>query len=120
MKAKDEDRAKKYENELIAAIKKYKWMQWAHIDWEALSFKRATAYNHKIEQLDTIKNAFEYNRSKAVNYLLQKWINSDNSTLQIAAMRICADEETRQKLNQQYIDHTSKGEAIKIILPNAD
>jgi len=101
-----------YEKQLIAAIKKWKWMRWSHIDWDVLDFSRATAYNHDLDKLDTIKETFEHNRSKGVNYLLQKWINSDNATLQIAAMRIIADDSDRQKLNQQYIDHTSKGESI--------
>lgn len=104
---------KEYEQELIATIKELNWMRWSHIVWETLSFSRPTAYNHKLETLDTIKDAFQENRRKGVNYLLQKWINSDNATLQIAAMRIIADEEDRQKLNQQYIDHTTGGDRLK-------
>ena len=106
------EKQQKYETELIEAIKRHKWMRWAHIDWDSLSFSRPTAYNYKLETLDTIKAAFEHNRNKGVNYLLQKWISSDNATLQIAAMRIIAEEEDRQRLNQHYIDHTSKGEKI--------
>lgn len=102
-----------YEKELLEAIKRFKWMQWRHIDYNALSFSRATAYNHGLYELDTIKGAFAENRSTAVNYLLQKWISSNNPTLQIAAMRIVADEEDRQRLNQQYIDHTTKNKEIK-------
>jgi hypothetical protein len=106
------DKQKKYESEMIAAIKRHKWMRWAHIDWDSLGFSRPTAYNYKLETLDTIKAAFEQNRNKAVNYLMQKWIASDNPTLQIAAMRIVADEDDRQRLNQHYIDHTTKGDKI--------
>lgn len=105
-------KSEQYEKELIDAIQRHNWMRWSHIDWSALSFSRATSYNHELEKLDTIKEAFDMNRSKGVNYLLQKWMNSDNATLQIAAMRIIADEEDRQRLNQQYIDHTSKGGEI--------
>ena len=104
---------KDYEAEMIAAIKEFNWMRWSHIDWDGLSFKKSTAYNYKLESLETIKEAFAINRSKGVNYLLQKWMKSDNATLQIAAMRIVADDDDRQKLNQQYIDHTSKGNEIK-------
>lgn len=106
-------KSEQYEKELIEAIQKHNWMRWSHIEWTALSFSRPTAYNHSLEKLDTIKEAFEINRSKGVNYLLQKWMNSDNATLQIAAMRIIADDEDRQRLNQQYVDHTSKGQEIK-------
>ena len=98
----------KYENELIAAIKKHKWMRWAHIDWDALSFSKATAYNHNLERLETIKETFEHNRSKGVNYLLQKWIASDNATLQIAAMRLMVNEDDHRRLNQNYTELTGK------------
>ena len=114
-------KAGKYEKELNAAITKHKWMRWSHIDWDALSFSRRTAYDYGLHELHTIKGAFEDNRSKGTNYLLQKWMKSDNPTLQIAAMRIIAEEEDRQRLNQQYIDHTTQGEKINLqfILPDA-
>jgi hypothetical protein len=98
----------KYELELIKTIEKNKWMRWAHIDWLALSFSRATAYNHALDKLDTIKAAFEQNRSKATNYLLQKWIQSDNATLQIAAFKIIAEEEDHKRLNQTYVEQKNK------------
>lgn len=98
----------KYEKQLIAAIKKYQWMRWSHIDWDALSFSRGTAYNHNLNKLDPIKEAFEQNRSKGVNYLLKKWIESDNATLQIAAMRLIAEEDDRKRLNQQYMEHSGE------------
>ncbi len=106
----NKSKQKKYEEELLNAIRKFKWMRWSHIDWEALSFSKATAYNYKLEELDTIKEAFALNRSKATNYMLQKWIASDNPTLQIAAMRIIADDEDRLRLNQQYMEMVHKQE----------
>ena len=94
----------KHEAEMIKSILKFKWMRWAHIDWNALSFSRATAYNHNLDKLDTIKEAFAQNRSKATNYLLQKWIQSDNATLQIAAFKIIAETDDHKRLNQTYVD----------------
>jgi len=110
----DKEKQKKYETEMIEFIRKHKIMQWSHIVWESLPFSRRTAYQYELHNLHTIKGAFEENRSQAMNYLLQKWIKSDNATLQIAAMRIVSDTETHQKLNQSYVDHTSKGEKINI------
>ena len=95
----------KHEIEFIEAIKKYQWMRWSHVDWQALSFSRATAYNHKLDKLDTIKETFEQNRSQATNYLLQKWIQSDNATLQIAAFKIVADSDDHKRLNQTYVEN---------------
>ncbi len=77
------------------------------------SFSRSTAYNYGLDKLDSIKDALRKNRVKAKAYMLNKWIKSDNATLQLAAYRLCADTEEHQKLNQQYIDHTSKGEKIQ-------
>jgi hypothetical protein len=94
----------KYEKELLKSIEKFKWMRWSHIDWTSLSFKRSTAYSYNLDKLDTIKGAFEQNRSKATNYLLQKWIQSDNATLQIAAFKIVAEGDDHKRLNQTYIE----------------
>jgi hypothetical protein len=105
----------KYEDELLKFISKNKIMSWSHIIWGSLSFSKRTAYNFELHNLQTIKDAFEINRSAGMNYLLQKWIVSDNATLQIAAMRIIADTETHQKLNQSYVDHTSKGDKLGTI-----
>ena len=108
------EKGEKYKAEMISAIKKHNWMRWSHIDWNALSFSRATAYLYKLNELDAIKSQFSDNSSKGVNYLLQKWMTSGNATLEIAAMRLIAEEEDRQRLNQQYIDHTTAGEKIAV------
>jgi hypothetical protein len=102
----------KYKAELLDVIKKHKI---AFIDhcFAFTSFSRSTAYEHNLDKSDDIKNAIAQNRVKAKNYMLNKWIASDNATLQLAAYRLCADPEEHQKLNQQYIDHTSKGEKIQ-------
>ena len=113
----DLEKQKKYEKELIEFIKKHKFMKWSHIVWKSAPFSKRTAYNFDLHNLQTIKDAFEINRSAGMNYLLQKWIVSDNATLQIAAMRIIADTETHQKLNQSYVDHTSEGKAINQMPP---
>jgi hypothetical protein len=105
----------KYEIELIQYIKKYKWMRWSHVDWNILSFKRGIVYDYDLRESPEVAEAFEQNRSQGVNYLLQKWIKSDNPTLQIAAMRMIAAEEDRQRLSQQYVDHTTKGNQVNNI-----
>ena len=75
---------------------------------------RATAYNHNLDKLDVIKEAIEDNKRVGATTLLAGWIKSTNATLQIAAFRMICTPEERQKLNQQYIDHTTKGESIKM------
>lgn len=109
MKAK----AKKYEKELLEVIKSKKIAFFDHC-FGFTSFSRATAYNHSLDNLDSIKDAINENRVTAKNYMLNKWIASDNATLQISAMRLLSDSEEHQKLNQSYVDHSTKGKKIKI------
>lgn len=97
-----------HEAAILKVIKDRKLMRFDHIFGHFAGCSRATAYNHGLDKLDSIKEALQQNRSKGVDYLLQKWIAGDNATLQIAAMRLICTPEEHQKLNQQYIDHSSK------------
>ncbi len=83
-------------------------MRFDHIFAHFTGCSRATAYNHNLDKLDSIKEALETNRAKAEDYLLQKWIAGDNGTLNIAAMRIVGTPEVRRLLNQKYIELTGK------------
>ena len=105
------EKQKAYEKELLKIIKERKIMFFSHA-FAYTSFSAATAYNHGLEKLDTIKEALAKNRASGVTYMLNKWISSDNATLQIAAMRIISDEELRRSLNQQYIEQTIKEQPL--------
>mgnify|MGYP003619516593 CR=1 FL=1 len=105
-------KAEEYKLELLNVINEKKIAFLDHA-FAFTSFSRSTAYNNGLDKLDSIKDALRKNRVKAKAYMLNKWIESDNATLQLAAYRLCADTEEHQKLNQQYIDHTSKGEKIQ-------
>lgn len=94
-------KAKKYEKELLEVIKSKKIAFFDHC-FGFTSFSRATAYNHSLDNLDSIKNAINKNRVTAKNYMLNKWIASENPTLQISAMRLLSDTEEHKKLNQAY------------------
>lgn len=105
------EKQKAYEKELLEIIKERKIMFLNHA-FAYASFSPATAYNHDLEKLDTIKDALSKNRTSGVTYMLNKWIGSDNATLQIAAMRIISDEDLRRSLNQQYIEQTIKEQPL--------
>jgi hypothetical protein len=107
----DLDKQKKYEKEVIDLIKQHKIVFFNHV-FAFTSFSSSTAYNHKLEKLESIKDAINKNKGKAKTYLINKWIASDNATLQISAYRLMSDSEEHQKLNQSYIDHTTKGKEI--------
>ena len=102
---------KKYEDELRKVIKEKKIAFFDHC-FGFTSFSRTTGYEYKLNDSDAIKAAIATNRATAKNYMLNKWIASDNATLQISAMRLLSDSEEHQKLNQSYVDHTTKGEKI--------
>ena len=111
------EKQKKYEKEMLRVINEEKIAFFDHC-FAFTTFSAATAYNHNLEKLESIKNAIAGNRVKAKNYMLNKWIASDNPTLQIAAMRLLSTPEEHQKLNQSYIDHTSKGEKVIVTFEN--
>lgn len=98
----------KHEAAILKIIKEKKLMRFDHIFAHFTGCSRATAYNHNLDKLDSIKEALERNRAKAEDYLLQKWIAGDNGTLNIAAMRIVGTPEVRRLLNQKYIELTGK------------
>ena len=102
----------KHESEILRVIKDHKLVRFDHIFSFYKGCSRATAYNHNLDKLDTIKYALEENRVTGVNYLLQKWMKSDSSTLQIAAMRLICDTDEHRRLNQSYIDHTTGGDKL--------
>ena len=109
-------KAKKYEKELLKVIKEKKIAFFDHC-FGFTSFSRATAYNHSLDKLDTIKDAINQNRVTAKNYMLNKWIASENATLQISAIRLLSDAEEHKKLNQSYIDQTTNGESLNTVKP---
>ena len=107
----------KHEKAILKVIENNNLMRFSHIFGKYKSISRATAYNNDLDKLDSIKDALEGNRDSNVDLMLQKWIKSDNPTLQIAAMRLICTPEERQNLNQSYIDHTSGGEKIQVVDP---
>ena len=99
------DKTNEYLEETLKVIKEKKIAFIDHI-WAFTSFSKKTAYNHKLHEVHDIKEALLKNRIKAKNYLLNKWIGGNNSTLNIAAFRLLATKEERIKLNQQYVENT--------------
>lgn len=92
-----------YIKEILDVIKKKKIMRFSHC-FAFVSFSSSTAYNHGLEKVESIKDALFKNRMSGMNYLLQKWISSDNPTLQIAAARLIAESDDHRRMNQQYIE----------------
>lgn len=85
---------------------------------EVISFigcARATFYKYikdGSEEMQELDRLLIINKVAVKKELRKKWRESDNATLQLALYRLCSDEEEHRKLNQQYTDITSKGEAV--------
>ena len=92
-----------YEKEITECIKKYRIMFISHIFGFYTDLKISQFYNLGLEKSEMIKEAISQNRSKACGVLINKWIASDNATLQIAGYRLLATEEERMALNQEYV-----------------
>ena len=72
---------------------------------------KTTFYEHFPNESNDYKELFallEKNRDEIKAALRVKWYKSDNATLQLALMRLCATEPERRKLAMNYIEHTGK------------
>jgi hypothetical protein len=78
---------------------------------------RSTAYANELDKSDELKEALDMNKRRGVQSLIDKWIDSENATLQIAAFKIIAEPEERKAISQNYTDITSKDEKINNIDP---
>jgi hypothetical protein len=63
-------------------------------------------------EINELKSLLEDNAVSTKAKLRTKWYESDNPTLQIALYRLTSRDDEHKKLNQSYIDHTSKNEKI--------
>ena len=115
--AYDKAKTDKYKNELLQVIKEKKIAFFDH-SFAFTSFSRRTAYDYGLHEMHDIKDQIDDNRVKAKNYLLNKWISSDNPTLQLAAFRLLSVSEEHRLLNQNYTDHTTNGKEIASNLPD--
>ncbi len=114
-----EDINTEHEKAILEAIAKHPIFKFKDIFVYYKGCSRATAYNHNLDKLDSIKEALYSNRRKGVSSLLAKWLASDNATLQLAAMRMICDPDEHRSLNQNYSDITTKGEKIEVSDPFA-
>jgi len=69
-----------------------------------LGIGKGTYYNHKLNEMDTIKEALELNRVITKNTMRKKWSISDNSALQMGLYKLIATKEEQRALSMQTID----------------
>ena len=91
-----------------------------------LPCSRSTFYSYfpdKSDELDTLKGFLDDNKVKTKSSIRAKLFKSEKAAELLALYRLIATPEEHQKLNQSYIDHTSKGQTIQpkieIVRPDA-
>jgi len=99
-----------HEKEIVDIIIKYKVMKIQHIFQHYFDLKSAQFYNLELEKSESIKEAINMNRTKAVSYMINKWIESENPTLQISAFKVLCDDDERKKLSMQFMESENKHE----------
>ena len=113
-----------HETDILNVIIKNKIMRIDHIFSHYLDLKSSQFYNLELEKSESIKEAIRINKSKAVSYMLNKWVGSDNATLQISAFKVLCEDEDRKKLSMQFVESENKHElkefTVKVIDNNPD
>jgi len=73
-----------------------------------LPCSKQTFYDHKLDELDTIKEGLLKNRTEVKVGLRSKWYKSDNPTVQLALYRLTCEDDERRKLAMNYQEVTGK------------
>lgn len=89
---------KELEQKALAAIDKHKLMFIEHIV-AFLPCSKTTFYDLKLHESNAIKKAVEEMRVSKKTKMLSNWINSETPSLQIAAMKMIAEEHEAHRLN---------------------
>jgi len=94
------------EKQSLEVIQKFKLMFIEHIV-AYLPCSKSTFYDYKLHESDSIKKAVENMRVSKKTKMLSNWINSETPSLQIAAMKMIAEEHEAHRLNgtKQEIKH---------------
>lgn len=102
-----------HEKEITEVIVKNKVMRIDHIFTHYLDLKSAQFYNLELEKSESIKEAIKINKSKAVGYMLNKWVASSNPTLQISAFKVLCEDSDRKKLSMQFVESENNHQVRK-------
>jgi hypothetical protein len=76
---------------------------------------KSTIYKHfpdNSDELNTLKGFLEANKVKTKSAIRAKLFKSNKASELLALYRLLATPEEHQKLNQSYVDHTTKGKEI--------
>ncbi len=74
---------------------------------------KVTFYEHKLNELNSIKDALEKNRVEVKSAMRSKWYKSDAPALQIALYKLIGTDEEADRINSQHIKADVKTTEIK-------
>lgn len=92
------------EAKALEAIRKNR-LVFAHEVPTFINISKQTYYDHKLEQLDSIKSALDKNREEIKAGLRKKWYDSENATVQIALYKLIGTDEESDRINSQKVKH---------------
>jgi hypothetical protein len=107
---------KELEKQALEAIEKYKLF---FID-DIVSYLPCcskTFYDHKLQELQTIKDALLKVKTEIKVSMRSKWYKSENATLQMGLMKLISTDEELRKLSMQ---HNANEEVEKPIFKQID
>lgn len=97
-----------HEKNILEIIRKNKVMFISHIFGYYGQISRQYFYQIGLDKSDEIKKAIADNRAKATGFMINKWIASDNPTLQVCAYKILCSDDERKRLSKDYVEVTGK------------
>lgn len=97
-----------HEKNILEIIRKNKVMFISHIFGYYGQMSRQYFYQIGLDKSDEIKKAIADNRAKATGFMINKWIASDNPTLQVCAYKILCSDDERKRLSKDYVEVTGK------------
>lgn len=97
-----------HEANILEIIRKNKVMFISHIFGFYGEISRQYFYQIGLDKSDKIKKAIADNRVRATGFMINKWIASDNPTLQVCAYKILCSDDERKRLSKDYVEVTGK------------
>lgn len=77
-----------------------------------LGISKTTFYQHKLDEVDAIKEGLQKNKSDIKASLRSKWYKGEQPTLQVLLYKLCATADERKRMTIQYTDVTTDGESL--------
>ncbi len=85
-----------------------------------LPCSKPTYYKHKLNEVDSIKEELEKNKTETKVILRDKWLSGDNATLQMGLYKLIANDNERKKLAMEYREHSGGDKPLNINIRYVD